>query len=76
MALSKREQEQLAALQKKAEEPERSPANISFSLDLGNDNAFARAVKLGLIPSDDDNQEEAEEEEGTEEAPRGRGYFG
>lgn len=82
MGLSKEEKAQLDALTKKANEPDTPPPNVSYTLDLGNDSAFERAKKLGLIPSDDggndDDDDDSEEELADVPKRRGRGdkYFG
>ena len=83
MALSKEEQAQLDALQKKAEEPEpnvnRSRVdNISVTIDLGDPEQVKRGLKLGLLERGDlDEFDEKEEQEETEEeeAPRRKSRY-
>ena len=75
MGLSKEEKAQLEALTKKANEPDPPAHNVGFTLDLSSDTAWERAVKLGIVPGEQEEEEEGEEGEG-EEAPRRKGYFG
>lgn len=79
MALTKEERDQLKALMDKEKEPEKPAADIRFNLDLGNDAAWERARKLGLVPSDEPEPKEGDEEE-LDDTPvrrgRGDGYFG
>lgn len=76
MGLSEKEKKMLAALQKKAEEPDAPPVgkSISIHLDLGNADQVAQAKKYGFLPNDLDDEEEEEEKE-EETTPRRRGYF-
>lgn len=76
MPLSKEEQEQLEALQRKAEEPE--PAangrseNVSITIDLGDENQVKRALKMGYLQKgdlDEFDEPPAEEEAAEEEEP-------
>lgn len=77
----------LKRLSAKQKEPD-APAvgrSMSFTIDLANDSAVKRAQKLGLLPSDDDDETETgetgetEEEVEPDDTPRrkggGDGYF-
>ena len=78
MGLSKEEKELMAKLQKKAEEPDAPSGNVTFSLDLGNDSAWERAVKLGIVPGDSNGNDDDDDDkkDKPDEVPPRRGYFG
>lgn len=75
MGLSKKEQAMLEALTKKAEEPDRAPADIRYNIDLSDDKAFSRAVKMGLLsdPDAEGDADDEDEEDEPDDAPRRRG---
>lgn len=78
MALSAEEKAQLEALTQKSKEPDPAPGNVNFSLDLSNDAAVKRAVKLGLFadPDAEPPPENKDDEDGGGEPPKRRtGYF-
>lgn len=68
----------LAALQKKAEEPDAPPVgkSVSITLDLGNAEQVKQAKRYGFLPADLDDEEEEETPDEEEETPKRRGYFG
>lgn len=76
MGLSKEEKATLEALNKKANEPDELPGNVSFSLDLSSDSAWERAKKLGIIhddpPADDDDGDDGDD---LDDKPRRRGFM-
>jgi hypothetical protein len=80
--LSKDEQATLDALIARQKEPERGSGNhrLEARIDLSDDKAVKRAIKLGLIDDPDEEEtetteEENEEEESEEEVPKTRGFF-
>lgn len=81
MPLSKEEQEQLEALQKKAEEPEPAQGSsgpslvVNTTVDLNDENQVRRAVKAGLLPASylEDDEEGGDEDGGDEEADKDAG---
>lgn len=80
MPLSKREQDLLDKLNKKAEEPETPPISksISATVDLSDPKSIAAAIKHGFLTSDEveELKEEEEEKEKSKDAtPRRKGYF-
>ena len=75
--LTAKEQELLDQLTAKAEAPDepenRNSRNLDIMIDLSDEHAVARALKLGLLEPGDLENEEASEEETSEEpepAPR------
>ena len=75
MALSKEEKEQLERLSAKAKEPDGPRGDVHFTLDLSSDSAWERAVKLGIIPSDDPPPDDKRDDPG-DDGPKRRGFFG
>lgn len=77
MALSKEEKAQLDALTKKSKEPDAPRGGLNFNLDLSDDKAYQRAVKLGLIDGDDDGDGDGDgdgDDDG-DDTPKRRGFF-
>lgn len=75
--LSSDEQKMLKQLQAKAEAPD-EPAigrSIRVNIDLSDDNQVKRAIKWGLLPADEDEEETDGGEEEAEETPKRRGFF-
>lgn len=78
--LTAEQQKQLDDLTALAEAPDEEPKGIgqmlNFTIDLSDENAVARALKLGILkPSDvdgDDDDEDPEEEPEPDEQPRRR----
>jgi hypothetical protein len=75
MALSKEEKAQLQALMDKDKEPDGPPANVNFTLDLGDDKGWERGKKLGLFRDPDDNKPEDDDDEELDDVPRRRGFM-
>ena len=86
MGLTGDEQKLLKRLQRKAEEPDPTPASrsLSISLDLADDKQIDKARKLGLldwIRGDDDDDTSGDDDTGDdddpdpEDTPRRRSYF-
>ena len=86
MALTKDEQETLAALQRKAEEPDEPQSsrsrieNVNFTVDLNDEKQVKRAVKAGLLPAsylddDDDDDPNADPDKDGGDPPRRRARF-
>ena len=76
MGLSKEEKEQLAALQRKAEEPDGPPPNVNFTLDLSSDAAWERGKKLGLFrddPPESDGDGDGDGDGGGDDPPKRSG---
>lgn len=78
--LSKKEQEQLEALQAKAEAPDRArpDTRLSIAIDLGDPDQVSRAQKLGLLDSDeddDDGEGGTGDDDDADPGPSRRGYF-
>jgi hypothetical protein len=78
MALSAEEKKQLKALQQKEKEIDRPAGGVNFNLDLSDDKAYDRAVKLGLIsePGDNGDDDGDDDADDADDAPRRRSYFG
>jgi molecular chaperone DnaK (HSP70) len=78
MALSRKEQEYLEKLQRKAEEPD-APAvskHINATVDLSDPKSIALAIKHGFLTSDEiDEMEEEEEDRPADDKPKRRAYF-
>lgn len=75
MGLSKEEKATLEALNKKANEPDELPGNVSFSLDLSSDSAWERAKKLGIIPGDPPADDDDDDDDDLDDAPKRRGFM-
>lgn len=73
--LSEEEQSVLKRLTDKAKAPDGPTPFINFSFDLSDDKAYERAVKLGIIPGDDDGGDDSKADE-PDETPKRKGYFG
>jgi hypothetical protein len=74
MALSDEEKAQLKKLTEKAKAPDTPPPSVNYNLDLSDDKAYERAVKLGLISGDDSDDSDGDEDEG-DDTPKRKGYF-
>ena len=87
MALTDEEKATLAALTKKAEEPEESGSsrsrveNVNLTIDLSDDKQVRRAVKAGYLPAsyleDDDDAADGDDGDGGDggDPPRRRARF-
>lgn len=79
MPLSDDEKRTLAALTKKAKEPdEPAPGRmLNFTIDLANDTAVANAKKLGIFPEDDPPADDPPgDDPPVDEPPARSGFFG
>lgn len=77
MPLSEKEQRLLQQLQEKEKAPAAPSGsrNLNVSIDLGDPEQVARAVKLGLLdPFDDDDGDDGDDDAG-DDTPKRRGYF-
>lgn len=80
MALNAAQKKQMEELKRLEAEPERTPPSVNYNLDLSDDKAYERAVKLGIIeePGSNGGEGEGEGEGGSEgdETPKRRSFFG
>lgn len=80
MGLSAAEKKALAALQKKAEEPDAPPVSksVSATVDLSDPKSVAAAIKHGFLTADEaedlkDEEDDKDDKEHT--TPRRKSYF-
>jgi hypothetical protein len=77
--LNEEEQAVLKRLQQKAKEPAAAPVGkvINVTVDLGDENQVARAIKHGFLTADEVEQDRNgdESDEDGEDAPNRKGYF-
>lgn len=79
MALNEEQRRQLKELQRLEKEPAAAPVGkvINVTVDLGNDEQVARAIKHGFLTAAevDEDRGDGESDEDADDAPRRKGYF-